>query len=196
MIKKFYDTYIIKHPLKVLILVLIGVCFLGFYSTKLQIDASSETLLLDDDKDLKFSREVTKRYYTPDYLVVTYKPKNNLLSNESIETLKSLTKDLKQIQNVDNITSILNVPLLQSPVQELRKLVDGVRTIENSDFDKNLVKKEFLESELYKDSLVSSDFTTTAVVLNLKSDTKYFELLEKRNALLTKKEKIQHLKRT
>ncbi len=187
MIKKFYDTYIIKHPLKILILVLIGVCFLGFYSTKLQIDASSETLLLDDDKDLKFSREVTKRYYTPDYLVVTYKPKNDLLSNESIETLKSLTKDLKQIQNVDNITSILNVPLLQSPVQELRKLVDGVRTIENSDFDKNLVKKEFLESELYKDSLVSSDFTTTAVVLNLKSDTKYFELLEKRNALLTKK---------
>ncbi len=187
MIKKFYDTYIIKHPLKVLILVLIGVCFLGFYSTKLQIDASSETLLLDDDKDLKFSREVTKRYYTPDYLVVTYKPKNDLLSNESIETLKSLTKDLKQIQNVDNITSILNVPLLQSPVQELRKLVDGVRTIENSDFDKNLVKKEFLESELYKDSLVSSDFTTTAVVLNLKSDTKYFKLLEKRNALLTKK---------
>lgn len=187
MIKKFYDTYIIKHPLKVLILVLIGVFFLGFYSTKLQIDASSETLLLDNDKDLKFSREVTKRYYTPDYLVVTYKPKNDLLSNESIETLKSLTKDLKQIQNVDNITSILNVPLLQSPVQELRKLVDGVRTIENSDFDKNLVKKEFLESELYKDSLVSSDFTTTAVVLNLKSDTKYFELLEKRNALLTKK---------
>jgi len=187
MIKKFYDTYIIKHPLKILILVLIGVCFLGFYSTKLQIDASSETLLLDDDKDLKFSREVTKRYYTPDYLVVTYKPKNDLLSNESIETLKSLTKELKKIQNVDNITSILNVPLLQSPVQELRKLVDGVRTIENSDFNKDLVKKEFLESELYKDSLVSSDFTTTAIVLNLKSDTKYFELLEKRNALLTKK---------
>ncbi len=187
MIKKFYDTYIIKHPLKILILVLIGVCFLGFYSTKLQIDASSETLLLDDDKDLKFSREVTKRYYTPDYLVVTYKPKNDLLSNESIETLKSLTKELKKIQNVDNITSILNVPLLQSPVQELRKLVDGVRTIENSNFNKDLVKKEFLESELYKDSLVSSDFTTTAIVLNLKSDTKYFELLEKRNALLTKK---------
>jgi len=187
MIKKFYDSYILKHPLKVLILVLIGVCFLGFYSTKLQIDASSETLLLDDDKDLKFSREVAKRYYTPDYLIVTYKPKNDLLSNESIETLKSLTKDLKKVESVDNITSILNAPLLQSPVQELRKLVDGVRTIENSDFDKELVKKEFLESELYKDSLVSSDFTTTAIVLNLEIDTKYFEFIEKRNTLLAKK---------
>ncbi len=189
MIKKFYDTYIIKHPLKILILVLIGVCFLGFYSTKLQIDASSETLLLDDDKDLKFSREVTKRYYNPNYLIVTFKPKSDLLSNDSIETLKNLTKDLKKIQIVDNITSILNVPLLQSPVQELRKIVDGVKTIQNSNsnIDKDLVKKEFLESELYKNSLVSPDFTTTSIVLNLKGDTKYFELLEKRNILLSKK---------
>ncbi len=187
MIKKFYDTYILKHPLKVLALVLIGVCFLGFNATKLEIDASSETLLLDNDKDLQFSREVTKRYYTPDYLIVTYKPNNDLLSDESLNTLKKLTNELKTIENVSSVTSLLNVPLLQSPVQELRKLVDGVRTIENTDIDKNLVKKEFLESELYKNSLVSSDFTTTAIVLNLKDDKKYFELLEKRNSLLSKK---------
>ncbi|WP_421716370.1 efflux RND transporter permease subunit [Arcobacter arenosus] len=187
MIKKFYDTYILKHPLKVLALVLIGVCFLGFNATKLEIDASSETLLLDNDKDLQFSREVTKRYYTPDYLIVTYKPNNDLLSDDSLNTLKKLTNELKTIENVSSVTSLLNVPLLQSPVQELRKLVDGVRTIENTDIDKNLVKKEFLESELYKNSLVSSDFTTTAIVLNLKDDKKYFELLEKRNSLLSKK---------
>lgn len=187
MIKRVYDNFIIKHPIKLLFLVFLGVLFLGFYSTKLEIDASSETLLLDDDKDLQFSREVSKRYYSPDFLLVTYKPKQDLLSKQSLENLKKLQNELLKLEKVESITSILNVPLLQSPIQDLTKLVDGIKTLENSKVDKNLVKKEFLESEIYKNNLVSKDFTTTAILLNLKSNNKYFELLENRNKLLAKK---------
>lgn len=187
MIKRFYDNYILKYPIKVLFLLLSGVLFLGYYSTKLEIDASAETLLLDDDKDLQFTREVGKNYHSPDFLIVTFTPKEYLLSKSSLDNLEKLSQELKEVENVESITSILNVPLLQSPVQEISKLVDGVRTLENSVVDKNLVKKEFLESELYKNNLVSSDFKTTALVLSLKKDTKYIELLEKRNELLSKK---------
>lgn len=187
MSKKFYDLYILKYPIKILILVFLSISLFAFYATKLEIDASSETLLLDSDKDLKFSREVSKRYYNPDFLVVTYKPNSNLLSEQSLSKLKELTSELIKLDKIESITSILNVPLLQSPVQELTKLVDGVRTLEKDKVDKQLVKKEFLESELYKNSLVSSDFTTTAIILNLKNDTKYLEYLEKRNSLLAKK---------
>ena len=191
MIKNFFDSTIIKHPIKVLFILLLGVCFLGYYATKLEIDASSETLLLDDDKDLQFARTVSKRYQTSDFLLVTYTPKNDLLSDKNIQTLKNLTKELLKIEKIESITSILNVPLLQSPVQDFASLVDGVRTIENSKVDKNLVRKEFIESEIYKKNLVSHDFKTTAILLNLKSDKKYFELLEKRNALLSKKRSNQ-----
>ncbi len=187
MIKQFYDKTILKHPLKLLTLVLVGVLFLAYYSTKLEIDASSETLLLDDDKDLQFTRTVSKRYYNPDFLLVTYKPNSNLLSEESLKNLKNLSEELLKLEKVESITSILNVPLLQSPVQDLTKLIDGIKTLENSKVDKLLVKKEFLESEIYKNNLVSPDFTTTAILLNLKSDKKYFELLDKRNSLLSKK---------
>ena len=200
MIKRVYDNLIIKHPLKLLFLVFLGVLFLGFYSTKLEIDASSETLLLDDDKDLQFSREVAKRYYSPDFLLITYKPKQDLLSKQSLENLKKLQNELLKLEKVESITSILNVPLLQSPVQDLTKLIDGIKTLENSKVNKELVKKEFLESEIYKNNLVSKDFTTTAVLLNLKSNSKYFELLENRNKLLAKKrtnkaskEDLEHL---
>ncbi len=187
MIKQFYDKTILKHPLKLLTLVLVGVLFLAYYSTKLEIDASSETLLLDDDKDLQFTRTVSKRYYNPDFLLVTYKPNSNLLSEESLKNLKNLSEELLKLEKVESITSILNVPLLQSPVQDLTKLIDGIKTLENSKVDKLLVRKEFLESEIYKNNLVSPDFTTTAILLNLKSDKKYFELLDKRNSLLSKK---------
>lgn len=187
MIKSLFDKYLIKHPIKILLFLLLGVSFLAYYATKLEIDASSETLLLDNDKDLKFFRQVNQRYHSPDFLFVSFKPKTDLLSDESLKTIKDISKEFESLEKVSSVTSILNVPLLQSPVQELTKLLDGVRTLENTKVDKTLVKKEFLESELYKESLVSSDFKTTAIVVNLKPDKKYFEILNKRNALLKKK---------
>ena len=187
MVKKFYDSVILKYPVKVLLLLLLGISTLTYQATKLEIDASAETLLLDDDKDLKFAREVSKRYYKPSLLVITYTPKQDLLSKNSLDNLKQLSQALEKIEKIDSVVSILNVPLIQSPIRPITDLIEGVNSLETADFDMDLVKKEFLNSEFYSNNLVSSDFKTTAVILNLKDDKKYFELLEKRNLLLIKK---------
>ena len=199
MIKKIYDTFIFKYPIIVLLILSIFVSILGYYSTKVEVDASAETLLLDDDKDLKFFREVNKRYNNLNFLVVTFTPHNDLLSNESLETIKNLSKEFLTVENIENVDSILTVPLLQSPVRPISDLVAGVDSMETKEFDKELIKNEFLTSPLYKNALVSADFKTTALILNIKNDTKYFELLEKRNSLsakekeenITKEEKIE-----
>jgi len=187
MIKKIYDNVILKFPIAVLLVLFTSITVLGYYATKLEIDASAETLLLDDDKDLKFSREVNKRYYNPNFLVITYSPYDELLSKTSLDRLSSLSDDLLKLENIESITSILNVPLVQSPIRPISDLVDGVETLSTKEYDLTLVKKEFLTSELYSNNLVSPDFKTTALMLNLKEDKKYFELLEKRNDLLAKK---------
>ena len=186
MIKKIYDTFILKYPLTVLIVLSIFVSVLAYYSTKVEVDASAETLLLDDDKDLKFFREVNKRYNNLNFLIVTFTPNNDLLSNESLDTIKNLSKEFLTVENIENVNSILTVPLLQSPVRPISDLVAGVDSMETKEFDKELVKNEFLTSPLYKNALVSDDFKTTALILNIKHDAKYFELLEKRNSLLVK----------
>ena len=186
MIKKIYDTFIFKYPIIVLLILSIFVSILGYYSTKVEVDASTETLLLDDDKDLKFFREVNKRYNNLNFLVVTFTPHNDLLSNESLETIKNLSKEFLTVENIENVDSILTVPLLQSPVRPISDLVAGVDSMETKEFNKELVKNEFLTSPLYKNALVSDDFKTTALILNIKHDAKYFELLEKRNSLLEK----------
>ncbi len=160
---------------------------MGYNATKLQIDASAETLLLDDDKDLKFVREINKRYENPNFLIVTFSPNDELLSENSLDTIKSISNDFEKLDYISSVTSILNVPLVQSPIKPIAQLVDGVKAIEDGEFDKELVKNEFLSSELYSNNLVSSDFKTTALILSLKDDTKYVELLEKRNTLLKKK---------
>ena len=186
MIKKIYDTFILKYPILVLLILSIFVSILGYYSTKVEVDASAETLLLDDDKDLKFFREVNKRYNNLNFLIVTFAPHNDLLSNESLDTIKNLSKEFLTVENIENVDSILTVPLLQSPVRPISDLVAGVDSMETKEFNKDLVKNEFLTSPLYKNALVSDDFKTTALILNIKHDAKYFELLEKRNSLSVK----------
>ena len=184
--KSFFDKYILKNPKSVLFALFLIISFLGYYSTKLEIDASSETLLLENDKDLKLTREVNKRYKNRDILVLTITPKDDLLSQNTIALIKAISSDLESLPRVESVTSILTVPMLQSPIREIKDLVDKVNLLEDKDVDKNLAKNEFLTSPLYKNGLVSPDFKTTALVVNLVRDNEYFEFLEKRNALINK----------
>lgn len=154
---------------------------------RLEIDASSETLMLNSDKDLDFARKMSKRFNAGDFLVVTYTPKSPMLSKSSINTLKSLTQKLQKVPEVSSVLSILNVPLFQSPPRPLKELLGALPTVLSKDTNLTLAKKEFLSSPLYKNNLVSSNFKTSAILLNLKRDDKYFKLLYERNALLVKK---------
>jgi hypothetical protein len=177
MIKKFYSNFVLKNPIKIIILVIFGVFILGYFATKLEIDASSSTLLLDNDKDLKFARQVNQDYSGSDFLVLTYTPKNKLLSNDTLSEIRKLTKELESLEQIVSTTSILNVPLLQSPIIPIKELVKDIKTIDSSKFDKTLVKNEFLTSPLYRENLVSSDFKTTTILLNLKNDNTLNKLL-------------------
>ena len=53
----------------------------------------------------------------------------------------------------------------------------------SEDVDLDLVKQEFLTSPLYKNLLMSNDSSTTVLVVYFSKDSKYFDLLNKRNDL-------------
>ncbi len=148
---------------------------------KLDIDASAETLLLQNDKDLEFTREISKKFEAPNFLLVTYSIEDDLLNKKNIKNIKTLSAEIQKVKIVESITSIVNVPLLQSPPKPIKELVKKIPTLESKDIDKTLVKKEFLNSAIYKDNLVSDDFKTTAILINLKRDDKYFNLVENRD---------------
>jgi len=186
MLYKFYQKLILKYPVSVLMLLIGSILIFGINIAKLEIDASAETLLLNDDKDLAFTRTIAKRFHTDDVLVLAYKPKDGLLSKESLNTLTHISSDLEKLPNVDSIDSILNVPLFFSPVREMDDLIKETRTLQSPDINLTLVKEEFLSSPLYKNSLVNKDFTLSSIVIHLHQDPEYFILLEKRNILLDK----------
>ena len=192
MLRKFYDKFILTYPKSILLLMLICIAALGYQARYLEIDASAETLLLEDDKDLAFTRKVNERYGSSDFLVLTYSPKGDLLADNTLNSLRKLSAELLALDRVESIDSILNVPLLESPPKPVSELIKNVPTLESPGIDKALAKKEFLNSPIYRDNLVSPDFKTTALLINLHDDPLYRELLQQRN-VLRKKEKEQTL---
>ena len=171
---------------------IICIAALGYQARYLEIDASAETLLLEDDKDLAFTRIVNERYGNSDFLILTYTPTGDLLADATLNSLRKLSAELLELKRVESVVSILNVPLLESPPKPVKELLKNIPTLESSEIDKALAKEEFLNSPIYRDNLVSPDFKTTALLINLHDDPLYRELLQQRNSL-RKKEKEKTL---
>ena len=182
-IKQKLARMLVSAPKLSLALALILCAFLCAFAPKLAIDASTQTLLLENDKDLELWRDITKRYEIPNTLVIAYTPNSDLLSQSSISTLAALSKDLAQIKGVKSVFSMLDAPLLLSSGLKFSDLLGIIPTLKDSNASKEAIKAEFLSSPFYKNSLVSSDFKTTALLLTLEPNSRYNEFIASITAL-------------
>lgn len=182
-IKQKLARMLVSAPKLSLALALILCAFLCAFAPKLAIDASTQTLLLENDKDLELWRDITKRYKIPNTLVIAYTPNSDLLSESSISTLAALSKDLAQIKGVKSVFSMLDAPLLLSSGLKFSDLLGTIPTLKDSNASKEAIKAEFLSSPFYKNSLVSSDFKTTALLLTLEPNSRYNEFIASITAL-------------
>ena len=105
MLREFYDKFILAYPKTILLILLICIAALGYQARYLEIDASAETLLLEDDKDLAFTRKVNERYGSNDFLVLTYSPKIDLLADATLDVLRKLSADLLELERVESVDS-------------------------------------------------------------------------------------------
>ena len=182
-IKQKLARMLVSAPKLSSALALILCAFLCAFAPKLAIDASTQTLLLENDKDLELWRDITKRYKIPNTLVIAYTPNSDLLSESSISTLAALSKDLAQIKGVKSVFSMLDAPLLLSSGLKFSDLLGTIPTLKDSNASKEAIKAEFLNSPFYKNSLVSSDFKTTALLLTLEPNSRYNEFIASITAL-------------
>ena len=187
MLKHFFENTILEHARVVFVIILAIIGFLGYPATKLKIDASTETLIMENDEDLRITREISSRYKSPDFLIVTYTPKDgDLLSDKTLDGIRRLRADLLKLERIKSVTSILDVPLLESPPRPIKEMIKNVSTLESPDIDMALAKKELLNSPIYRDNLVSPDFKTTALLANLYDDDLLLTFIDRRRTLRQK----------
>ena len=181
-----YASFLSKKPLIVLFVILVLLSFSAANLSKFKLDASSDSLVLENDEDLKYYREISKEYSTVDFLVVLFTPKTDLFDRETIGIVRGLADQLESLDGISSVLSYLDAPLLFSPKMSLSKLDDNLRTIEDESVDLTLAKEEFKTSPLYSELLVSKDAKTTALQLNLLENNSYDEAIQKRYELRQK----------
>ncbi len=181
-----YERLILKNPVPVIIVSVIVILFFASQTPKFKLDASADSLVLENDQALKYYRALRARYGSDDFLVITYTPELDLFSQPVLDDLRRLREKLRKLNRVESVTSLLDVPLIESPPMTLSELSDQVRTLESEDMDIDMARRELLNSPLYKNLIVNPEGTTTAIQVNLKRDENYYRLLNLRNQLREK----------
>lgn len=183
----FFKQVILKYPRVVLACIIAAIIFFAFGARHFRLDASAETLVLENDKDLRYARLIDSRYEDSDLLVLTFRPKNDLFSDKVLAVLAQLREDLKKVGNAESVLTILDVPLLQSPPIPLKEIGSITRTLESPDVDRSLARNELSKSPLYHNLLISPDLKTTAILITFPPDRQYEDLVLRRNELHEKK---------
>ena len=187
MFGKIYNNIVIEKPKFTLLILTLLLLTFGYFSKNFQLDASTDTLLLENDPDLKYLREVNSKYGTKEFLILTYTPKDDLLDSGTIENLTNLKNELKNLSWVNNVITILDVPLLKNNDDPLSERIKNFKTLSSEDADKERGFDEIINSPIYKEFVISNDGKTSGILVYIKTDKKLVKLRETKNQYLDKK---------
>ena len=192
MFLKLYSKLVSDFHKFTLLLISIIILFSFYFSKNFNLDASSDALLLEGDKDLKYLREVNNRYGSKDFLFLTYSPVTSFTDEDTIINIQLLKSKIEKLAWVDSIITIIDVPLLKSSDEPLMERLKNYKTLSYPDLDKNRGFQEILNSPIYKDYVISKDGKTSGIVIYLKKDERLNEYIKlKEKYYFEKKEKKQ-----
>ncbi len=164
---------------KFTLLLLIGLGVLSLYHAKnFNLDASSDALLLEGDKDLKYLREINERYGAKDFLVLTYTPIDSFEEKETILNLQLLKSKIEKLTWVDSVITVIDVPLLKSTDESLLDRLKNYKTLAYPEIDRKRGFEEILNSPIYKNYVISNDGKTSGIVVYLKKDERLAEYIK------------------
>ena len=175
MFAKIYRTVIIDFSKISIVIICSVLAYFLYFSKDFKLDASSDSLLLESDKDLKYLREVNERYGSKDYLVLTYSPVLSFTDEETIINIQFLKSKIEKLDWVDSVITIIDVPLLKSSDEPLMERLKNYKTLSYPEIDKVRGFEQIINSPIYKDYVISADGKTSGIVVYIKQDTKLNE---------------------
>ena len=180
---QLYEALILDRPWLMLGLLALLVAAVGYSSKDFRLDASADTLVLENDSALRYYRSISARYGSEDYLVITYTPNQGLFSRTVLADLEDLRQELKDIKRIESVTTILDVPLINSPAVTLSELSKNIRTLESPDTIPGLARSELTTSPFYSNLIISPDGHTTAIQITFEHNETWHRLFQQRNDL-------------
>ena len=169
MLAQIYKKNIIQKPKFIFFILLCFFLFFTYYSKDFRLDASSETLLIEGDPDLKYLNEINQRYGSKEFLILTYTPEEDMTSDNSVNNLLSLKYKIQSLDWVHNVITILDIPLLNIKDETLTEKLQNFSTLKSEGVDRNEGFNEILNSPVFRNFVISEDGKTTGIIVYLKN---------------------------
>ena len=170
MLAQFYQNFVLKNPKSIFVILLITLLSFGYFSKDFRLDASSETLLIEGDPDLKYLQELSKRYGSKEFLILTYTPNEAMVSNTSINNLLSLKYKIQSLDWVHSVITLLDIPLLNNSDAPLQERLQNFKTLKDEDIDRVRGFDEIIGSPVFRNFVISEDGKTSGIIVNIKKN--------------------------
>ena len=170
MLSHLYQNTILKNPKSIFVLLLITLLSFGYFSKDFRLDASSDTLLIEGDPDLEYLKKITKRYGSKEFLILTYTPNKGMVEESSVNNLLSLKYKIQSLDWVDNVVTLLDVPLLNNSKAPLQERLESFKTLKDEDVDKERGFEEILNSPVFRNFVISEDGKTSGIIVYIKEN--------------------------
>ena len=174
---RHYNHWAVLRPWPLLIALLLALMVLGGHARDFRLDASADSLLLENDQDYKVFRDLSERYQSKSFLVVALVPEQGVFATGALKRVDKLVLDLEEVPGISSVVSLLDVPLLAQGEGSLTELAGNYRTLRDSEVDLDKAREELTTSPVFSELIVSADGRTTALQLNL-DEAPEFEALQ------------------
>ena len=175
---------ILTYPKLLIIFLLFLLSIATYFSKEFKLDASADTLLLENDPDLKYLREINQKYGSEEFFILTYEPKGQI-NIQSINELEKFVNKINNLQWVSKTISIINAPLLQSSDEPLMDRIKNLKYITNPEIKFDVALNELVKSPVYKNLIISEDAKTLGIVVYLKDNQEYLKQISDKSMMLT-----------
>ena len=170
MLSHLYQNTVLKNPKTIFILLLVTLLSFGYFSKDFRLDASSDTLLIDGDPDLEYLKEITERYGSKEFLILTYTPNEGMVTDSSINNLLSLKYKIQSLDWVHSVITLLDIPLLNNSEAPLQERLESFKTLKDENVDTERGFKEILNSPVFRNFVISEDGKTSGVIIYIKDN--------------------------
>ena len=170
MLSDSYQNIILKNPKSIFILLIITLLSFGYFTKDFRLDASSDTLLIEGDPDLEYLKEVTERYGSKEFLILTYSPNEGMVTDSSINNLLSLKYKIQSLNWVHSVVTLLDIPLLNNSEAPLQERLENFKTLKDEDVNKERGFEEILNSPVFRNFVISEDGKTSGIIVYIKGN--------------------------
>ena len=138
-----------------------------------RFDASSETLILDNDVDYQIYEQTNDDFGSSDFLILAIQSSNEIFTLDNLQNLQNLRDKIQVIEGVDSVVSVFDAPILEQPKLSLIKSASNDKYLLEDELNLSLAKQELIDSPIFSELVISKDGKTLAFQINLDGKDNY-----------------------